>query len=152
MKKLILIIFVFVSSIFLFGCSYGYNVLIVNESNSTIEIIYKLKQDDSKEKPLTISLEDWKKGVIFNPDNIIDFEIRKESNERVIKLPAKTVLEIERGHWNPITEEEGRLTNIEEITIKTIDSEISYKGKLLLSQFDKENYTYTKTIKDELTN
>jgi len=70
--------------------------------------------------------------------------------ERIIRVLPKQVVRIEDGNYNPISEEYGDLTEIIELTIISPNGQITYKGKLLLNQFEKDGYTFIKTYQDEL--
>jgi len=73
-----------------------------------------------------------------------------ETSQRVILIEPRQVVRIETGHYNPIVEERGDLTQIIELRIVSPNGEIIYKGKLLLNQFEKDGYTFIKTFEDEL--
>jgi hypothetical protein len=147
-------------SLFLSGCSFAYEIVIVNESGTTIEVIYRIKDKASFDEPVTKTLEDWNysnriRGLwdkerpwrtLALEQVATDFDTR----ERIIKIEPHQVVKIEGGHYNPIREKNGDLTDILELRIVSDTGEIVIKGKLLLSQFEKDDYTFIKTYRDEL--
>lgn len=159
MKQLKIIAFLIVA-VFLTACSFGYDVVIVNDSDELIEVRYQLNEKDGFDEPSTKSVEDWttqksvrrfwaeEKPWQNLPET--EYETDFKTRERTIKIPPRQIVRIEHGNYNPISEESGDLTNIAQLKIISPDGEISYKGKLLLKQFEKDGYTFIKTYRDEL--
>lgn len=158
--QIIKLIAILVLVSFLSACSFNYEVVIVNDSDEPIEVIYKITNDDYFDEPMSKTLEEWnsrksikrlwqeeKPWLKFPKDLFVtDSKVR----QRVIKVEPQQVVRIETGSYNPIKEEEGRLSNISELRIVSENGEIIYKGKLLLNEFEKDGYTFIKTYKNEL--
>lgn len=142
------------------GCSFVYEIVIVNDSNKVIEIVYTIRDTASFDKPFTKTLEDWnsrntisrlwKKEKAWEVLAAEQVSINLDKRERTIKIEPYQVVRIEDGYYNPISERNGDLTNISELRIISDTGEIVFKGKLLLSQFEKDDYTFIKTYRDEL--
>jgi len=147
-------------TIFLSACSFGYNIVIINDSEQKVELYYKIKADEAFDDPHIKSLEDWKLQKSIRrfwteekpwgklPET--NYETNLETRERKITIEPHQVIQIESSNYNPITEEYGDLTSIIELKIKSANGEITYQGKLLLSQFEKDDYTFSKTYRDNL--
>jgi hypothetical protein len=158
MKKLNFIVLL-TFTMFLSACSFGYDILIVNDSDKPIEVRYKISEKGQFDEPMIKSVEDWNTQKSIKrfwteekpwqnlPEN--EYQTNLETRERVVKISPKQIIKIENGHYNPISEEYGDLTDIIELKIISPNGEINYKGKLLLKQFEKDNYTFIKTYKDE---
>lgn len=86
MKKLILMSFIIVSSIFLFGCSRAYLVSIVNESDESLEVIV-LREDFQKVNPRIMALADWN-----NNDSLLYILLKGENEWK--ELPKENIKEI----------------------------------------------------------
>ncbi len=152
------ILFLLITAFFLSACSFGYDIVIINDSDKPIEVQYKISEKSQFDNLYIKSVEDWKiqksirrfwteeKSWEKFPDT--DYTTSLVMRERVIKLAPHQIIQIERGNYNPISEEYGDLTGIAELHIKSANGEISYQGKLLLSQFEKDGYTFIKTYKD----
>ena len=158
MKQLKITAFLLVT-IFLTACSFFYSVIIVNDSDEAIEIHYKIGEKGGFTEPMTMSLEDWKSQNSLRRfwteekawQNLPETEYHTdlETRERTIKIPPRQIVRIEHGNYNPISEERGDLTGIAELKIVSANGEISYKGNLLLKQFEKDGFAFIKTYKDE---
>ena len=158
MKQLKIIAFL-TAAIFLTACSFGYSIVIVNDSDEPLEVYYKINEGGFGE-PSVKSLEDWnaqksikrfwteEKSWRNLPET--EYGTNFEKRERIVKIAPRQVIQIETGHYNPITEEYGDLTDIIELKINSSNGEIAYKGRLLLNQFEKDGYTFIKTYKDEI--
>lgn len=159
MNKLKIITFLILTT-YLSACSYGYDVLIINDSNEPIEVQYKIAESSQFDEPMIKSIEDWntQKSIkrFWTEEkqwrNLEKNEYETNLGMRIIKIPAKQIVKIEHGSYNPISEEKGDLTEIIELKIISLNGEITYKGKLLLNQFEKDGYTFTKTYRDRLKN
>ncbi len=146
-------------AIALTGCSYGYEVVIVNDSEETVEVVYKIGNQDVFDDPMVKSLNDWnsRKGIhnLWEDEKpwqplASNFVTDPDALRRIVKIGPKQAVKIESGTYNPIQYDEGRLTNIVELKIVTRNGEVTYKGKLVLSEFEKDGYTFIKTYKNEL--
>jgi hypothetical protein len=123
-----------------------------------IEIRYRISEKGQFDEAMTKALEDWnERGSLKHfwtkeqPwRNLPDGQVETILGERIIKVAPKQAVKIEQGHYNPITEEFGELTDIVEIKIVSTNGEITLKGKSLLGQFEKAGYTFTKTYKDDI--
>ena len=158
MKQLKIIVFLSMA-IFLSACSFGYNIVIINDSDKPIELRYKIGEKGQFDEPSIISLEDWKTQKSIRrfwteekswqklPEN--DYETNFETRERVVRIAPRQIIQIEAGHYNPVTEEYGDLTGIIEIKINSANGKIAYKERLLLNQFEKDNYTFIKRYKHD---
>lgn len=161
MKRLKLI-FVLTLTIFLSACSFSYDIVIINGSDKPIEVIYKMNEKGQFDEPYAKSVEDWKtqksikrfwtKETTWQKLSSDNFKTDLERRERTVSIAPHQMIQIESGNYNPISEEYGDLTNIAELKIKSANGEIAYRGRLLLSQFDKDGYTFIKTYKDQLKN
>jgi len=158
MKQLKITAFLLVT-IFLTACSFFYSVIIVNDSDEAIEIHYKIGEKGGFTEPMTMSLEDWKSQNSLRRfwteekawQNLPETEYHTdlETRERTIKLPPGQIVRIELGGADSIGENYGDPTGITQLKIVSPSGEISYKGKLLLKQFEKDGYTFIKTYKNE---
>ena len=147
-------------TIFLTACSFHYEIVIVNDSGVPIEVHYKISEKDGFNDPMTKSVEDWKarKSIShFWTEEIpwqnlpeTEYHTNFETRERTVKILPGQIVRIEFGNYNSIGEERGDLTGITELKINSPNGEVSYKGKLLLKEFEKDGYTFIKTYKDEL--
>jgi len=158
MKQLKLTAFL-LATIFLTACSFFYDVIIVNDSDEPIELHYKIGEKGGFTEPMTMSLEDWKSQKSLKrfwteekawqslPET--EYHTDLETRERTIKVSPGQIVRIELGNDNSIGENYGSLTGITELKIVSPSGEISYKGKLLLKQFEKDGYTFIKTYKNE---
>lgn len=158
MEKLKIVILLNLT-IFLSACSFSYDILIVNDSDKPIEISYKISEKGQFDEPMIKSVEDWNtqksikhfwtKEKLWQslPEN--EYQTNLETRERIIKISPRQIIKIEVGDYNPVSEEYGDMTDIIELKIISPNGEINYKGKLLLKQFEKDNYTFIKTYKDE---
>jgi hypothetical protein len=161
MKYLKIIVFLTFAT-FLSACSFGYDIVIINDSDKQIEIRYKVIDNSQFNEPMTKSIEDWNAQKSLKRfwteekpwQNLQknEYETDLETRERTIKIQPKQIVKIEGGHYNFISEEYGDLTDIVELKIISPNGEITYKGKLLLNQFEKDGYTFIKTYKDEIKN
>jgi hypothetical protein len=105
---------------FLSACSFGYEVVIVNESDKPIEIRYKISEKGEFDQPMVKVVEDWNERKSIKRlwteerpwQNLPNDQFETVMGERIIKLSPKQVLRIEEGGYNPITEEYGDLTDI----------------------------------------
>lgn len=158
MKQLKIITFL-TAVIFLSACSFGYDIIVVNDSDDSIELSYKISQPGGFDEPLIKSVEDWKtqKSIrrFWTEDkpwqNLPETEFHTDlaSHERTIKIPPRQMVNIEHGNYDPISEERGELTSIIELKITSLNGEIFYKGKLLLKHFEKDGYTFIKTYRGD---
>lgn len=146
MKKLILISFVIVSSIFLFGCSRGYEICIVNESDENLEVIV-LREDFEKTRPMVMDLTDWQ-----NNDKILYIlldrttqwkEISKENikeilatSETTITLKPKEVLFYESVLIRSQDDENNRRGTAKQFRLSGKNGEILLKGENFYRQFE----------------
>lgn len=95
--------------IFLSACSYGYNILIVNESDKAIEVRYKTNTNDPFDDPMVKSLDDWNMRKSIKRfwteetrwQNLQGNQFETILNERIIKVLPRQVVQIERGIYNP---------------------------------------------------
>jgi len=158
MKRLKTIAFL-TFTIFLTACSFSYDVVIINNSDKPIELRYKITEKGQFHEPLIKSVEDWNAQKSIRrfwteerPWQHLrnEYETNLETRGRIIRIAPRQVIQIETGHYNPITEEYGDLTDIIELKINSSNGEIAYKGRLLLNQFEKDGYTFIKTYKDEI--
>jgi hypothetical protein len=141
------------------ACSFGYDIQIVNDSDESIEIRYKISERGSFDEPTIKNIEDWKaeKSIRRFWTEVKPWQKMPKSEyrtdltirERTIVIQPQQIINIEHGNYNPISEERGELTGIEEIKINSPNREIFYKGKLLLKQFEKDGYTFIKTYRNE---
>ena len=142
------------------ACSFSYDVLIVNRSNEPIEVRYKIKENSGFDEPQVKSVDDWdlsKSVSRFWTEEVPWRSLAKDQfhtdvGERIITVQPGEVILVEHGNYNPISEEKGDLTEITELRIISSTGEVSYKGKLLLDQFEKDGYTFIKTYRNELKN
>jgi hypothetical protein len=159
MKRLKIIIFSILATL-LSACSFGYDIVIVNDSNEPIEIRYKIGENRSFDDLFVKTVEDWNtqktikrfwvKEELWRKLAENEYETNLQTRERIIKLSAGQIIKIEHGNYNPISEEYGDLTGINELKINSPNGEIAFQGKLLLGQFEKDGYTFTKTYKGVL--
>lgn len=159
MKQLKIMAFLLVA-FFLTACSFGYDVVVVNDSDEFIEVRYQINEKGGFSEPSVKSVEDWatqksvrrfwteEKSWRNLPET--EYETDFEARERTIRIAPRQIVRIESGNYNQVSEESGELTGIAELKVVSADGEISYKGKLLLRQFEKDGYTFIKTYKDEL--
>lgn len=155
MKKLIPALLLIAT--LLSGCSFNYDVVIVNESNRPIEVRYKIKQDGRLDEPMIKTLEEWHerngiKRLWSEPppwQPLPQTDLETVADERVIKILPRRAVRIEQGNHNLISEEKGELTDIVELRLISDHGEISLKGRLLLSHFEKDGYTFFRTHTDE---
>ena len=150
----------FILTICLSACSFGYEVVIVNKSDKPIDVRYKITEKGQFDEPMIKTIEEWneRKGIrrLWSeappwqplPESLVE----TVAGERVIKVQPGCVVRIEKGIYNPISEREGDLTDILELRIISARGEVSLKGRLLLNQFEKDNYTFIKTYTDEPSN
>ena len=157
MKQLKFVVYL-ILTIFLSGCSFGYDILIVNSSDKPIEVRYKITERGHFDEPMTKSVADWSGEKSIKRfwtketpwQTLPEDRFKTVLGERIIRVLPKQVVRIEDGNYNPISEEYGDLTEIIELTIISPNGQITYKGKLLLNQFEKDGYTFIKTYQDEL--
>jgi hypothetical protein len=117
MKNLILISFFIISASFIFGCSMGYNICIVNESGETLRVIV-LREDFKKVNPRVMDLSDWK-----NNDSLLYILLKGENEWK--ELPKENIKEI------PATQE---------ITITLKPAQVLlYETALITSYYDENN-------------
>jgi len=159
MKQLKITAFLLITT-FLTACSFFYSVIVANDSDEAIEIHYKIGEKDGFTEPVTMSLEDWKSQNSLRrfwteekawqnlPDT--EYHTNLETRERTIKLSPGQIVRIEVGNDNSIGENYGDSTGITELKIVSSRGEISYKGKLILKQFEENSRTFIKTYKSEL--
>ena len=117
MKKLILMSFIIVSSIFLFGCSRAYLVSIVNESDESLEVIV-LREDFQKVNPRIMALADWN-----NNDSLLYILLKGENEWK--ELPKENIKEISETLEIKIT------LNPKEVLL--------YESVLIRSEYDENN-------------
>lgn len=157
MKQLI-IASLFIGVIFLSACSFSYDIIIVNDSDKPIEVRYKITERGQFDDPMAKSIEDWNTEKSIRRfwteaspwQNLPANQFETILGERIIRILPKQVVNIEHKGYNPISEDRGDLTQIIELKIISSNGEISYKGKLLLDQFEKDDLTFIKTFRDEL--
>lgn len=146
MKKLILISFVIVSSIFLFGCSRAYLVSIVNESDEGLEVIV-LREDFQKVKPRVMDLDDWN-----NNESLLHILLKGETewkelptenlkeisqtSETTITLKPKEVLRYESVSVNSEYDENNQRGTAKQFRLKGKNGEILLKGENFYRQFE----------------
>lgn len=158
MKKLKILILT-AAAICLTACSFGYDIQIINDSDEPIEIRYKISERGNFDEPKIKNIKDWKTEKSIEHfwtdekpwEKMVETEYRTDltTRERTIVVQPQQIVNIEHGNYNPISEERGELTNIIELKIISPNGEIFYKGKLLLRQFEKENYTFIKTYQGD---
>lgn len=158
--KYLKLTFLLALAFFLSACSFGYDILIINDSDKPIEVHYKINEKGQFNNPYAKSIEDWNiqksirklwtKEKSWEDLAESEYTTNLETRERTIKIAPYQVIQIESGNYNPVSEEYGDLTDIIELKIKSANGEISYQGKILLSQFEKDGYTFIKRYKDEL--
>lgn len=151
-KLTAILVFTFLTS----ACSYGYDIVIINDSDTPIEVRYRTNTNYPFDDPMTKSVDDinaektlrrfWTKTTAWQkfPENQVETILA----ERIIKILPKEAVQIERGNYNPIQEERGDLTRIVDLRIISSHGEISYKGKLILDEFEKVDYTFIKIHRD----
>ncbi len=154
------ILFLLTIAVFISACSISYDIVVINDSDQPIELLYKLNERGQFDNPYTKSIEDrniqksigrfWTKEKSWQQLPETDYATDSEKHERTIKIAPHQVIRIESGNYNPISEEHGDLTDIIEFHIKSANGEITYHGKLLLDQFEKNGYTFVKTYKDTI--
>lgn len=159
MKQLKIIVLL-TSLVFLSSCSFGYEILIINDSDELIEVRYRINAKGYFYEPKIGSVEDWKiqKSIrrfwtekkSWQQLPATEYETNWETRERVIRIAPRQLIQIESGNYNPETEDYSDLTNIVELKINTSNGEIVCKGNLLLNHFEKDGSTFIKTYKDEL--
>jgi hypothetical protein len=136
MKQLKMATFLAVT-IFLTACSFVFDVVIVNDSDETIEISYKIGKKGGFDQPVTKSVADWKTQKSIRrfwtqekswqdlPET--EYETNFETRERTIKIPSRQLVRIEHGNYDPISEERGNLIGITELKIVAADGEFFTK-------------------------
>ena len=146
MKKLILIIFVFCSIIFLSGCSYSTQFYVLNKSESLLKIEYvvnlKFKLDTvehTQTKPYKTSLSDWDKW--FGSDNEkevpqSEYEFDSKLQKVTLKLNPNEVLRIviDLSHDSEYYE-----FPLESLHLNGNSGERIYRGEKFYKQFEKKD-------------
>ena len=139
------------------SCSFLYSIIVANDSGEPIEIHYKIAGEGGFNEPMTMSLEDWKSQNSLRrfwteektwqhlPNT--EYHTDLEARERTIKIPPGQIVRIEYGNDDSSGGNFADLTNITELKIVSPHGEISYKGKLLLDQFEQNSRTFIKTYK-----
>lgn len=154
--KLVLVLLLAITVV---ACSFGYEVVIVNESDEVIEVFYETESNQPLDTPFVKSLEDWnsRKGIhtLWEDDRPWS-EMPSErfsdvsSRGRIVKVGPREVVKIETGSYSPQRYEEGRLSDISTLKIVSPNGEIQFQGKLLLNQFQKDGYTFYTVYRDEI--
>ena len=106
MKQSKIIAFLLVA-FFLTACSFGYDVVIVNDSDELIEVRYQISEKGGFNEPLTKSVEDWttQKSVrrFWTEEKpwralpATEYETDFETRARTIKIAPRQIVRIEHG-------------------------------------------------------
>jgi hypothetical protein len=156
--KVVISVGILLCTAILAACSFSYRIVIVNETEAPIRIEYTISEDGRFDDPQVQGLGDWESRKSISrfwtgakswiPMSSAHFAT--ESRTRIITLAPKQVVIVESHNYNPIPEERGEMTDIVELTLSGEKGEINLKGKLLLSEFEREDHTFIKVYKDAL--